>query len=215
MTLVEPDWRAIARLLGAEADDADGDDWRARYNVAPAQPHPIVVSGVVADSRRRKLERAAWGFVSRDGRPIINARAETLGERSRFADSLHRRRCVIPADGYFEWQGGQPYWFHAPDRRLLTFAGLWEPSPDGDGRRFVVITSAPNAEARAVHDRMPAIIAPSCVAEWLARPALELLLPAPDGTLTATPVSPRVGATTNDDATLLDAVRPRGQLSLL
>ena len=209
MTLQKPDWRAIARLLGADADSADEEDWRPRFNVAPAQPHPIVR----ADGSRRTLSRAAWGFVSRDGRPIINGRAESLAERARFADALRERRCVVPADGYFEWQGGQPYWFHAPDDRLLAFAGLWEPSPDG--ARFVVVTAAANAEARLVHDRMPVLLTPACVAEWLARPVHDVLVPAPDGTLTATPVSPRVGVTTNDDATLLDAVRPRGQLSLL
>jgi putative SOS response-associated peptidase YedK len=209
MTLAKPDWRAIARLLGAEAESLDEDDWRPRFNVAPAQPHPIVR----ADGGRRTMTRAAWGFASRDGRPIINGRAESLAERSLFADALRERRCVVPADGYFEWQGGQPYWFRAPDDRLLAFAGLWEPS--ADGARFVVVTTAANGDARAVHDRMPALLTPACVAEWLARPALELLQPAPDGTLTATAVSPRVGVTTNDDATLLDAVRPRQQLKLL
>lgn len=210
MTLAKADWSTIARLLGAD-DDGAGDGWLPRFNVAPAQAHPIVR----AAGERRSLARAAWGFPSRDGRPIINGRAESLGERSRFAAALREHRCVVPADGYFEWQGGQPYWFHAPDDRLLAFAGLWEPSPDGNGARFVVITTAANGEARAIHDRMPALLTPACVAEWLARPALDILQPAPDGTLTATPVSPRVGTTTNDDATLLDAVRPRGQLSLL
>jgi putative SOS response-associated peptidase YedK len=209
MTLATPDWRAIARLLGADAEAADGDDWRPRFNVAPSQPHPIVR----AEGGHKTLARAAWGFHSRAGRPLINVRAETLGQRSRFAAALLERRCVVPADGYFEWQGGQPYWFHAPERSLMTFAGLWEPSPDG--ARFVVVTTAPNAEAAAVHDRMPAILPPACVAEWLARPALELLVPAPAGSLRATPVSPRVGATANDDAELLAEVRPRGQLSLL
>lgn len=209
LTLVEPDWRTIARLLGADAGDLDIDDWHPRFNVAPSQPHPIVR----AAGSRRTLAPAAWGFASREGRSLINARAETLGQRPRFAEALAGRRCVVPADGYFEWDGAQPYWFHAPDRRLLTFAGLWEPSPDG--ARFVVVTTAPNRENAGIHDRMPAIVPPSCVAEWLARPALELLVPAPDGSLQATPVSPRVGATTNDDEKLLEEVRPRGQLSLL
>src|SRR6266508_2303456 len=92
---------------------------------------------------------------------LINARAESLGERRRFADA---RRCVVPADGYFEWHDAQPYWWHAPDDSPLLMAGLWEPGPDGP--RFVVVTTAANQVAPG-HDRMPALLTPACVAEWL------------------------------------------------
>src|SRR5206468_916363 len=142
-------------------------------------------------------------------RPVINARAETLAERAMFRGAV---RCVVPADGFFEWRGAQPYWFHAPDQRLLLLAGLWEQGPAGP--RFVVITTAANALVAATHDRMPALLSPACVAEWLARPASELLVPAPMEALAARPVSPRVGSPSADDAGLIDPVRPREQLTL-
>lgn len=213
-SLTTPDWETIRAILDAVPDEAEAAAWRPRYNVAPTQLHPILrrVDGA------RRLGRAVWGLPPVDHRRVINARAETLGARPRFADALARRRCVVPIDGFFEWQGAQPFWFHRADGGLLLLAGLWEEgAPDAGGAarpRFVVITTAPNARVAPVHDRMPAILAPECVAAWLERPAVDALVPAPDDALVATPVSPRVGSTAADDARLLDPVRPRTQLSL-
>jgi putative SOS response-associated peptidase YedK len=205
MSLSQPDWETLRALLEAEPDADEAAAFRPRYNVAPTQPHPILRR----DGDRRRLGRATWGFGLVDGRALINARGETLGERVRFADA---GRCVVPADGFFEWRGTQPYWFHAADGAPLLLAGLWEAGPDGP--RFVVVTTPANRLVATAHDRMPAILPPSCVAEWLARPALQLLAPAPDDALVARPVSERVSSTANDDAALLAAVRPREQLSL-
>jgi putative SOS response-associated peptidase YedK len=205
MSLSKPDWETLRALFEAEVDPEEAAAHRPRYNVAPSQPHPILR---LDDDGRRRLGRALWGFPPVDKRPLINARAESLGERRRFADA---RRCVVPADGYFEWHEQQPYWWHAPDDSPLLMAGLWEPGPDGP--RFVVVTTAAHRVA-AGHDRMPALLTPACVAEWLARPALELLVPAAEEALVARPVSPRVGSPAADDPALLDEVRPQGQLSL-
>jgi putative SOS response-associated peptidase YedK len=206
MTLAEPDWETIRAMLEAELDPEAAAAHRPRYNVAPTQPHPIAL--VAADGKRR-LVPATWGFAPVEGRPLINARAETLDSRPTFANA---RRCVVPADGFYEWREQQPYWFHASDGKLLLFAGLCEPGPNGP--RFVVITTAANAVVAPAHDRMPALLAPSCVAEWLARPAGELLLPAPDAALVAHPVSDRVNGADRDEPSLLAEVRPRHQLSL-
>jgi putative SOS response-associated peptidase YedK len=213
-SLTTPDWETIRALLDAVPDEEEAAAWRPRYNVAPTQPHPIL--RLVGDARR--LERATWGLPPVENRAVINARVETVAARAMFRESLQQRRCIVPVDGFFEWQGAQPYWYHRPDKGLFLLAGLWEDGPrDEHGRpraRFVVLTTGPNALVAAVHDRMPAIVAPSCVAEWLARPAIDLLVAAPEDFLVATPVSTRVSSAANDDAKLLDPVRPRTQLSL-
>jgi putative SOS response-associated peptidase YedK len=206
MSLSKPDWETLRALLEADVDPELAASWQPRYNVAPTQPHPILR---LDDRGKRRLQPAAWGFAPVDKRPLINARAESLAERARFQGS---RRCVVPADGFFEWHDAQPYWYHAPDGQPLLMAGLWEPAPDGP--RFVVVTTAANALVAPAHDRMPALLSPACIGEWLARPALELLAPAPPEALVARPVSPRVGSPDHDDAALLEPVRPRGQLSL-
>jgi putative SOS response-associated peptidase YedK len=213
-SLTTPDWETIRAILDAVPDEEEAAAWRPRYNVAPTQPHPIL--RVVGSERR--LERATWGLPPVENRAVINARAETMAERSMFKEALRARRCVVPVDGFFEWHGEQPFWYHRADGGLLLLAGLWEPGPpDETGRpraRFVVITTTPNALVSDVHDRMPAILPPDCIAEWLARPAVERIGPAPDDALVATPVGPRVNSPANDDARLLDPVRPRTQLSL-
>jgi putative SOS response-associated peptidase YedK len=207
-SLTTPDWETIRAILDAAPDEEEAAAWAPRYNVAPTQLHPIlrVVGG------ERRLQRASWGLPPIENRAVINARVETVASRPFWQETLADRRCVVPIDGFFEWQGEQPYWFHRPDGGLLLLAGLWEPGPER--ARFVVLTCAPNELVAAAHDRMPAILPPSCVADWLARPAVELIAPAPEDALVATPVSTRVNSPANDDARLLAAVRPRTQLSL-
>ena len=211
-SLTTPDWETIRALLDAVPDDEEREAYRPRYNVAPTQLHPIlrVVGG------ERRLTRASWGLppivVMGSNRALINARIETIASRPMWQDALATRRCVVPVDGFYEWQGDQPFWFHRGDGGLLLLAGLWEPGPER--ARFVVVTCAPNKLVAEAHDRMPAILPPSCVADWLARPAVDLIAPAPEDALVATPVSTRVNSPANDDARIIEAVRPRTQLSL-
>jgi putative SOS response-associated peptidase YedK len=205
-TLTTPNWDMIRALFDA-LPDSEPFEWTPRYNIAPTDAHPIAR---VVDGKRR-LERARWGIEGRD-KPIINARGESLAEKPRFREALNRRRCVVPADGFFEWQEGQPYWYSAPDGAPLYFAGLWEEGPERP--RFVIVTTAANDVVAPVHERMPALLAPACVGEWLKRPALELLVPAPEEALVARAVSARVSSVTNDDAALLLPVAPKGQLKL-
>ena len=217
-SLTTPDWETIRAILDAAPDEEEAAAWTPRYNVAPTQLHPILR---VVDGQRR-LQRAGWGlpssFVSGEHRTVINARVETVASRPMWREALAERRCVVPVDGFFEWQGEQPYWFHRADGGLLLLAGLWEPGPAPPGEiaraRFVVITCPPNALVAAAHDRMPAILPPACIADWLARPAVDVIAPAPEDALVATPVSTRVNSPANDDARLLEPVRPRTQLSL-
>jgi putative SOS response-associated peptidase YedK len=209
-SLTTPDWETIRAILDAAPDEAEAAAYTPRYNVAPTQPHPIL--RLVAGERR--LARGGWGLPPIENRLVINARSDNLGS-GMWRDAVAARRCVVPVDGFYEWQENQPFWFHRQDGGLLLLAGLWEETPgDGGLPRFVVITTAANALVAAAHDRMPAILPPACIGDWLARPAVDLLVPAGEEVLIARPVSTRVNSTANDDPRLLEAVRPRTQLSL-
>lgn len=208
-SLTTPDWETIRAILDAAPDAEEAAAYRPRYNVAPTQLHPILR---LVDGQRR-LQRGSWGLPPIESRAVINARVETVASRPMWQEALGERRCIVPVDGFFEWQGAQPYWYHRADGGLLLIAGLFEHG-DAGRPRFVVLTCAPNALVAAAHDRMPAILPPACIADWLARPVIDLIAPAPEELLVATPVSTRVNSPANDDARLLEPVRPRTQLSL-
>lgn len=138
-----------------------------RYNVAPTQVVPIVVG-----SAERRLAQGRWGLVpswSKDiaiGSKMINARAETLSEKVSFRQALQKRRCLVPADGFYEWQRDgkkkQPFRITLPGDKTFAFAGLWENwvSPDGPVlTTFTIVTTDPNEAVSKLHHRMPAILA--------------------------------------------------------
>jgi putative SOS response-associated peptidase YedK len=185
-----------------------------RYNIAPTQP--IVV--VRADRRGRELVPVRWGFIPawakdpKDLSLLVNARAEGIGEKPAFRNAFRRRRCLIPASGFYEWQkrdrgAKQPFAVRPGEGQLIAFAGLWETWSGHDGAEIdtaAVITVPSNDFLRPLHDRMPALIAPDDFAAWLSEDTdqetvLALLRPAPDELLTCAPVSTRVNAAANDD----------------
>ena len=132
---------------------------------------PAMAAFALTEARDSALraKRIAWGFRGRDGKPVINARAESIAERPMFADSVRTRRCVLPAAGFYEWDADrQKVRFSLSDRPVLYLAGIWR--PEGDEPRFVVITREANDSMRPVHDRMPLMIAPEDVRDWIARP---------------------------------------------
>lgn len=192
MTMTPRDFSEIAELLGVDADPALAESYRPRFNLPPTDPHMMVVGGAT-----KKLVAARWGFGRDPKKPQINARAETAAKNGLFKRAFEERRCLIPADGFFEWIGGagrrRPIWFHAPPGQLLLFAGLY------DASGFVVITTAANDDVAPVHDRMPAILSGEAADRWLAEPDASLLAPAPKGALVITPVSPRANSVANDD----------------
>ena len=182
-----------------------------RFNIAPTQDILAVrlVDGVPAPVMLR------WGLVphwAKDpsvGTKMINARAETLLERPSFREAFRRRRCLIVADGFYEWQqapGKQPFWIHPADGGMLTFAGLWETWTGTSGETVescTIVTTTANAALAGIHHRMPVIIAERDRARWLdvAVPVGEvadLLRPAPDDLLVTTPVSRRVNSVANE-----------------
>jgi len=186
--------------------------YRPHYNVAPTQLHPVVRSM----GGQAIVGFARWGLPARGpSKPlVINARAESLARRPTFQESFANRRCLVLADGFFEWKNGpegrQPLWFHPVDGGLLLLAGLFDPGPapgPADSEpvpaSFVVLTTAPNSLMASVHDRMPALLSASEAASWLAKPDSTVLHPAPDDLLVATPVSVRVNSVRHDDPACL------------
>ena len=196
----------------------------ARYNIAPTQN-----VAVVTQNGMRHLASYYWGLIpswAKDptiGSRMINARAETLAEKPSFRTALSRRRCLIPADGFYEWQaapdgskgGKTPTYLHRRDSGLFAFAGLWDEwhAPDGSPlRSCTIITTTPNSVAAPIHDRMPVILRPNDEAFWLdhavtdTRDLLSLLTPYPADDMEAYPVSRRVNVPVADDAELIARV---------
>lgn len=188
-----------------------------RYNIAPMQPLPIIT----AEGRDRSLRIARWGLVppwSRDlsiGTSMINARADALEEKTAFSAPFQSQRCLVPANGYYEWrsQGAkkQPYKIALRHGALIAFAGLWErwePEKGAPVVTFTIITTEASKLVGEVHDRMPVILAPADYQRWLTAPAAaakRLLVPYTSG-LTITPVGERVNSIQNDDVGLLAPV---------
>jgi putative SOS response-associated peptidase YedK len=185
-----------------------------RYNIAPAQPSPIVI----ATEEGRSIHMAQWGLVpswSRDlslGTGMINAPAETLDQKPAYRAVFGAQRCLVPASGFYEWQmkgaKSQPYKIALRNRALLAFAGLWErwkPEVGEPVTTFTIITTQSNRLLREVHHRMPVIIASGDHQRWLTAPAdtaKKLLVPYTSG-MTIAPVSGRVNSVKDDDAELL------------
>jgi putative SOS response-associated peptidase YedK len=191
-----------------------------RYNIAPTQPVPVVVG----ECEARHLRLMRWGFLPawlKDPRGfplLINARVETVGDKAAFRNAIRRRRCLLPADGYYEWQalGGrkQPYYIHARDGGLLAFAGIAETwcGPNGEEVDTVAIVTAPAPPDLAVlHHRAPALIAPADFDGWLdasadVGAAQALAQPPRIGDFAWHPVSAAVNRVSNDDAQLIAAL---------
>ena len=185
-----------------------------RYNIAPMQTSPIVV----AEGNVRALHVARWGLVpswSRDlspGAGMINAPAETLEEKPAYRKAFSSQRCLIPANGFYEWQAKgtkkQPYKIALRQSALIAFAGLWERwTPEGGDpvETFAIVTTRASKLVSEVHDRMPVIIAPADHQRWLTgteAAVKKLLLPYAAG-LTITAVGDRVNSLKNDDVSLL------------
>jgi putative SOS response-associated peptidase YedK len=193
------------------------------WNAAPTQSLPVVRSN--PETNERQLDLLRWGLVpvwSKDlatGFKAINARAETVATSGLFRDAFKSRRCLVPADGFYEWQkidgGKQPYSFAMTDRQPFAFAGLWDrwKNPDGEWiRSFTIITGAANALVAPVHNRMPVILSADDHAVWLGETEtspdalLSLLKPFPAEKMCAWRVGHEVGNVRNNHAGLAEEV---------
>lgn len=213
---------AIRRMFGY----AETPNFPPRYNIAPTQPIAIVI-GERGDSGApaRRFMLARWGFLpgfvkdTREFPLLINARSETAAEKPSFRNAMKRRRCLVPADAYYEWlklrEGGRitrrPYLFRRVDGNPMGLAGLWETYASADGSEIdtaCILTTEANGATVAVHDRMPAIIEPKDFAAWLdgdhvcAADAARLLKPAPDDALEFFEIGPGINKASSDGADL-------------
>ena len=213
-TLTERDLVKLARVLGAELDAALAAEWRPRFNVAPGSLALLVREPARGGARR--LERARFGLPGVGlAKLTFNSRIETAFEKRAFRAAWATRRCVVPADGFYEWGGRpgarRPVWFHDPDDRPLLFAALWG---EGDGGQlaFSILTTAAAGPVAALHGRMPVIVPEGGVDAWLRDGRAP---PPPADAIVGRPVSDRVNAIANDDPGCLEPPVPDRQLRLL
>ncbi|MCG9890857.1 MAG: SOS response-associated peptidase [Thermosynechococcaceae cyanobacterium MS004] len=192
-------------------------DFPLRYNIAPSQPVGVIVQG--RESDRREFRLMQWGLIPswvKDPSKfanLINARAETVAEKPSFRSAFKYRRCLIPADGFYEWQkvkGGskQPFHFTLTGNSIFAFAGLWESWNDFE--TFTILTTTANALLATIHDRMPVVLEPENYALWLdpsvqdPRQLVGFLKPYSDEPMQAIPVSTRVNSAQVDDALCIE-----------
>lgn len=217
----------VAAYFDAEAPEAL---LEPSYNVAPTKD----VYAVLSDGEVRHLDAFHWGLVplwAKDmkiGSKMINARADTLAEKNAYKAAFKRRRCLIPADGFYEWRKDpdappkakkQPFYIHHPDGEPYALAGLWEvwkgPNKDQEPlRSCVIITTEPNEPMAAIHDRMPVILPRSAWDTWLDRDVDDLgllgqlLVPAPAELTVVHPISTAVNNVRNDGPELIEEIDP-------
>jgi putative SOS response-associated peptidase YedK len=213
----------LAETFGVDAEHTR-ERAEARYNICPTQEAVVVRR---AEDGHRELTALRWGLVpfwAEDpviGNRMINARAETVADKPAFRTSFKKRRCLVLADGYYEWKkepgGKQPYWIHRPDGGLLALAGLWSrwEGPAGPLETFAILTTEAHPAIAHVHDRMPVILAPEHWDLWL-DPAVEdrarlrpLLTHVGGDGLALRPVSRAVNSPANDSPRLLEPFEKR------
>ena len=229
-TLTWDEWRRVTEALGLDNQEDIAASYRPRFNIAPTDQHFIVTY----EFERRKVQRARWGLVNRAARDnsrasqCINAKAETLQQRPTFSEAFRQRRCVVPADGFYEWTGPktkrQPLWIHPRAGGLMLFAGLyetWYPKREQPEVTFTIVTCAANALIDEVHDRMPVILDERAAEDWMNPRENDpislkgLLVPAPHDLLVMQPASPLVNSVKNEGPELLRAQRDPETLRLL
>lgn len=202
----------LAEYFGADSSDLD---WEPRYNIAPTQPVPVVTRdqhGALRASLMRWGLIPSWAGDPSIGARTINARAETAASKPSFREPLQRTRCLIPADGFYEWKRvvktKQPFCFEVGDGAIFAFAGLWDRwrGPDGQSvESCTILTTTPNELLADVHDRMPVILAPEQRDHWLdlslqdAAAAISLLKPFDSDLMRRYAVSTRLNLVANDD----------------
>ena len=203
-------------------------DYRPRYNIAPTQEVPVIAQ----DERGRRMGLLRWGLVpswAKDpaiGNRMINARSETAAQKPAFRSALRQRRCLVPADGFYEWkkegggEGGKPtktpFWIHRAGGETFAFAGLWERWEPGDGPplyTFTILTTEASPEIRHIHPRMPVILPTATRPSWLDAssdpvPLLDSLRNSAGLPLQAHPVSSLVNSPRNDLPACIEPVDP-------
>ncbi len=216
-TLFAPE-KELAERFGVSAP---GRSLVPRYNIAPSQP--VAAVRAAPEGSGRELVLLRWGLIpswAKDpsiGNRMINARSETAAEKPAFRSAIRRRRCLVPASGFYEWKrtgsGKRPYFARVRGGAPFGMAGLWERWEAADGSAVescTILTTDANGLLAPVHDRMPAIVPPGEYDRWLAPAVTDpgevapILAPFPEGQMEAWPVSTRVNRPTEDDPRLID-----------
>jgi len=205
------------QIIEEHFDAVSGEeDWGPRYNIAPTQPVPLIRQHPKEPVRQISLMKwglvPAWAKDASGAARMINARSETAATKPAFRDPLKLRRCLIPADGFYEWKrmstGKQPYCFEVNDGALFAFAGLWDGWKDSSGqwvKTCSILTTTPNAVTSPVHDRMPVILDPDDYDVWLdpwmkdVGAASDLLKPYDARLMRCYPIGTRINHVANDD----------------
>lgn len=196
-----------------------------RYNIAPTQP--VLIARNHPQKGERELVPVEWGLVpewqkEKPSKPLINARLETILAKPSFRGPIRHHRCIIPANGFYEWQRSdatkQPYYIQLQDSPLMAFAGIWTTwyGPDGENmlETCAMITRAANEETKPIHHRMPMLLKSTQFDHWLnwgdmrVHHLLNSIEPSPEGTFSFTPVSSRVNNIRNDDTRLIEPELP-------
>lgn len=205
----------IAERFGVDAPE----DIHPSYNVAPSQIMPVITG----DAQAKHLEFMRWGLIpawAKDpkiGYKLINARSESIFNKPTWRHAIRSHRCLVPANGFYEWQNNntaqkQPYYIHPRDDHLFAFAGIWDSWRDPDGeilKTYSIVTTEPNQEIAAIHNRMPIILYPEEESAWIDptndRPEdiAPLLHPYEDNGLELYPISQNVNSPANNNASLL------------
>ncbi len=229
----------VEDLQASLGESVQGEWWKPRFNVAPTQPAPVVIAGPATssafshkdashDNVHRTIELMRWGLLPHwagktGAKPplMINARVETIREKAMYRDALARKRCLVPADGFFEWKrdgAGRnatklPMYIHPEPRRTIAFAGLWARMRTDAGlvTSFTIITGPPNTLVSPIHDRMPVVLDETAWSAWLdpsidADEAHALLVVPSIADWTVDAVSDRVNSAKNDDPSLIEAI---------
>jgi putative SOS response-associated peptidase YedK len=213
------------QILEEHFDSVFAEDWNPRYNIAPTLLVPVIRQHPKEPFRELSVMR--WGLIpswakdSSGGARMINARSETASTKAAFRDAMKSRRCLIPADGFYEWmrtgKSKQPYCFEVNDGELFAFAGLWDRWKDPNGqwvKSCSILTTTPNAVTAPVHDRMPAILDPDAHDLWLdpgmthVAAASDLLKSFDARLMRSYPVSTRINHVANDDEECSRPVEP-------
>ncbi|HSV86875.1 MAG TPA: SOS response-associated peptidase [Levilinea sp.] len=207
---------ALQQELGIKEVPAD---WQPRYNIAPSQPIPVVI-----DSEARRIEMLRWGLIpywAKDasiGNKMINARAETIAEKPAYRSAFERRRCLIVANGFYEWKKQShgpaiPHFYYREGEKPFAFAGLWENWVDPKGekvRTCTIITCEANELVRAVHPRMPVMLTGDDLWRWLEGESktelIKLLAPYEKGDLNVRQVSTLVNRSESEGGALIHPV---------
>jgi len=208
--------KLVEEFFDVPRNENEEDDWIPRYNIAPTQPVPVIRQN--PREPRRELSLIRWGLIpswsknSSRAAKMINARSETAHSQPAFRDALKFRRCLIPADGFYEWQKRgtvkQPFCFEVNGGEMFAFAGLWErwKNPAGQWiKTCSILTTTPNAVTSPIHDRMPVILERDHYDLWLdpgmkdTKVVSDFLRPFNPRAMRCYPVSTRINHAANDD----------------